>query len=93
VATLARLRRQGTLAVAATRRRGHQSACVFLGSPLGAWQPTLRVEAVYFLSHLVDCRRDPTGSRLINVTGTIELVKLLLAGGNLCTLPVDQPGL
>ena len=86
VATLARLRRQGTPAVATTRRRGHQRERVFLdlAAPLGDWQPPAGVEAACIFAavgHLVDCHRDPVGSRLINVTGTIELVERLVAHG------------
>ncbi len=85
-ATSAHLRRQGTPAVATTRRRGHQSERVFLdlAAPLGAWEPPVGVEAACIfvaVGHLVDCHRDPVGSRLINVTSTIELVERLVARG------------
>ena len=85
-ATLAHLRRQGTPAVATTRRRGHQRERVFLdlAAPLGDWQPPAGVEAACIFAavgHLVDCHRDPAGSRLVNVTGTIELVERLVARG------------
>jgi dTDP-4-dehydrorhamnose reductase len=88
VATLAHLRRQGTPAVATTRRRGHQSererVFLDLAAPLGGWEPPAGVEAACIFAavgHLVDCHRDPVGSRLINVTGTIELVERLVARG------------
>jgi dTDP-4-dehydrorhamnose reductase len=86
VATLAHLRREGTPAVATTRRRGHRSERVFLdlAAPLGGWQPPTGVEAACIFAavgHLVDCHRDPAGSRLINVTGTVELVERLVARG------------
>ena len=85
-ATLAHLRRQGTPAVATTRRRAHRSERVFLdlAAPLGGWEPPTGVEAACIFAavgHLVDCQRDPAGSRLINVTGTIELVERLVARG------------
>jgi dTDP-4-dehydrorhamnose reductase len=85
-AALAHLRRRGTRAVATTRRRGHQSERVFLdlSAPLGGWEPPAGVEAACIFAavgHLVDCHRDPAGSRLINVTGTIELVERLVARG------------
>jgi dTDP-4-dehydrorhamnose reductase len=86
VATLAHLRRQGTPAVTTTRRRGHQSERIFLdlAAPLARWEPPTGVDAACIFAavgHLVDCHRDPVGSRLINVTGTIELVERLVARG------------
>jgi len=84
-ATFAYMQRHGFPAVATTRRAerlGDGRLFLDLAPPLAAWQPPAETRAACILAavgHLVDCRLDPVGSALINVTRTIELVERLVA--------------
>jgi dTDP-4-dehydrorhamnose reductase len=86
-ATFAHMQRRGLSVIATTRRAERLSAgriFLDLASPLAAWQPppkTQRACVFAAVGHLVDCHRDPTGSALINVTRTVELVDRLVSWG------------
>jgi dTDP-4-dehydrorhamnose reductase len=86
-ATLAALRRDGLPAIATTRRRDRVGVdCTFLdlAARLDDWQPPDGVEAACIfaaIGHLAECARDPAGSALVNVAGTIALAERLAERG------------
>ena len=86
-ATFAYMQRQGLSVIATTRRTEGRTAgrsFLDLASPLAAWQPPPKTHSACIFAavgHLVDCHRDPTGSALINVTRTVELVERLVSSG------------
>jgi dTDP-4-dehydrorhamnose reductase len=86
-ATFAHMQRRGLSVIATTRRAERLSAgriFLDLASPLAAWQPPPKTQSACVFAavgHLVDCHRDPTGSALINVTRTVELVGRLVSWG------------
>jgi dTDP-4-dehydrorhamnose reductase len=86
-ATFAYMQRHGLSVIATTRRTAGRTAgrsFLDLASPLSAWQPPPKTQSACIFAavgHLVDCHRDPTGSALINVTRTVELVERLVSCG------------
>lgn len=81
------LRRKGYAVTATTRRADRITAdrpFLDLGRPLADWEPPGGTRAACLcaaVSRLADCAGDPTGSRLVNVAGSLAVVDRLLARG------------
>jgi dTDP-4-dehydrorhamnose reductase len=79
------LKHRGCAVVATTRRRESVAAdrpFLDLTLPLDDWKPPANTRAACMLAaiaRLQDCARDPVGSALVNVSGTVSLLDRLIA--------------
>jgi len=81
---LARLRADGRAAVGTTRRAGGDGLHLDLASDPSSWQLPDHVAVAYLCAaatSIDDCRRDPAGTRSINVERTLALADLLRERG------------